>query len=84
MCDMKQNTLPIPNPTDWMTTKAAAFLLGVSPRTVERLAERGTLTAYRPYGVQKEKRPVMFWRPEVNAVVDARVILAATKNEVSR
>lgn len=78
MCDMKQDT-PIPNPTDWMTTKAAAFLLGVSPRTVERLAEKGTLTAYRPYCAIREKVPAMFWRPQVNAVVDARLILAAAE-----
>ncbi len=84
MCDMKQVTLPIPNPTDWMTTKAVAFLLGVSPRTVERLAEKGVLTPYRPYGSAREKVPAMFWRPQVNTVVDARIALAATKNQVTR
>lgn len=84
MCDMKQDTLPIPNPTDWMTTKAAAFLLGVSPRTVERLAEKGVLTAYGPYGAPKEKVPAMFWRPQVNAVVDARTALSVAKHEATR
>jgi excisionase family DNA binding protein len=79
MLDMKQDTLPLPNPTDWLTTKAAAWLLGMSTRSVERMVERGVLRAYRPYGAQKEKVPAMFWRPEVNAVVDARTVLAATE-----
>jgi excisionase family DNA binding protein len=78
MCDMNQHPLPIPNPTDWLTVKAVAALLGVSPRTVERLAEKGTLTAYRPYGAPKEKTPAMFWRDEVNKVVDARTVLATS------
>lgn len=76
MCDMKQEMLPIPNPTEWLTTKAAAFLLGVSRRTVERLTEKGVLTAYRPYGAPMENVPAMYWRPELNSVVDARTALA--------
>lgn len=75
---MNQPTLPIPNATEWLTTKAAAFLLGVSPRTVERLAERGALKAYRPYAAPKEKAPAMFWRAAVNELVDARAKIAAT------
>ncbi len=80
MCDMKQDTLPIPNPTDWLTTKAAAFLLGVSRRTVERLTDKGVLTAYRPYGAPKEAVPAMYWRAQVNAVLDARISLAVRAN----
>lgn len=79
MCDMKRDTLPIPNPTDWLTTKGAAFLLGMSPRSVERMVERGALRAYRPYGAPKEKAAAMFWRAEVNAVVDARITLAVAE-----
>lgn len=79
MFDMNQQPLPIPNPTDWLSVKGAAFLLGVSPRTVERLAEKGTLKAYRPYGAPKENPAAMFWRDDVNAVVDARIRLASTQ-----
>lgn len=78
MLDMNPHALSIPNPTDWLSVKGAAFLLGVSPRTVERLAVKGTLTAYRPYGAPQEKPAPMFWRDEVNKVVDARIRLATS------
>lgn len=77
MCVMKQQqTLPLPNPGDWITTKGAAFLLGVSRRTVERLAEKGALTPYRPYGALGEVTPVLFWREQVNEVLTARLMVA--------
>lgn len=78
MLDMNQPTPPIPNPTDWMTIAAVAFLLGVHRRSVTRLVEKGTLKSYRPYGAAGETAPVMFWRPAVEALVDARTVLAGT------
>lgn len=76
MSVMKQQTLPIPNPGDWITTMGAAFLLGVSRRTIERMAEKGVLTAYRPYGAPDEVTPVLFWRAQVNDVLTARLTVA--------
>lgn len=81
MCVMNSPMLPIPNPTDWMTTEAAAALLGVSRRTVERLSAgyRPRLTPYKPYGIRGERIPTMYWRAEVNALVDARSIALPAK-----
>lgn len=79
MCDMNNVPLPIPNPTEWMTIAAVAFLLGVSRRSVERYAAKGVITAYRPYGGPREKTAVMFWRPEIEQVVNARTITGAGK-----
>lgn len=76
---MNNQTLPIPNPGDWITTMGAAFLLGVSRRTVERMAERGTLTAYRPYGAPREVTSVLFWRQQVNDVLTARLTVAGAR-----
>lgn len=76
---MDNQVLPLPNPTDWMTMGAAAFLLGVSRMTVVRMIRQRTLTAYRPYGAPKEQAPPMLWRPEVNRVLDARLTLRATQ-----
>lgn len=76
---MNNQTLPLPNPGDWITTMGAAFLLGVSRRTVERMAERGTLKPYRPYGAPKEVTPVLFWRQQVNDVLTARLTVAGAR-----
>lgn len=77
MTDMNNMTLPIPNPNDWMTIGAAAHLMQVHPRTVDRLITRGTITAHSPWSAPKEKPPVMLWRDEVLAVHAARQKLAA-------
>lgn len=69
-------TLPLPNPGDWVTTEGAAWLLGVSRRTVERMAAAGTLTAYRPGAGPIERPPAMFWLPEVARVKEARLLVA--------
>jgi excisionase family DNA binding protein len=77
----EQHAPPIPNPTEWLTLAGAAFLLGVHKTTVTRMARAGVLTGYRPYGAPKERRAVMFWRAEVNKVLDARITLATTKSD---
>jgi hypothetical protein len=72
---MKQSeTLPLPNPGDWLTTAGTAVLLGVHRRQVERFAAAGTLTAYQPAAADTERAPVLFWRPEVEQLRDARRI----------
>lgn len=78
---MHQPKLPMPNPADWMTQRAAAELLGVSTRTVTRMVVDGKLSLYWPKGGQGEKRPALFWWPEVQAYATARRI---TKEGVDR
>lgn len=67
--------LAAPNATDWMTINAAAFLLGVHKRTVERMVKTGTLAGHRAYGAPRERVPIMLWRAQVNEVLDARLRL---------
>jgi excisionase family DNA binding protein len=73
MQDMKhEQTLPLPNPGDWLTTDGAARLLGVHRRTVMRMADRGALTAYEPGTGYGMTAPLMFWAAEVAGVRQAR------------
>lgn len=72
MYDMEQQTLPIPNPGDWMTRQAAAHVLGVDPRTVDRMVENRRLTDHRPIGAPQERPPLLLWREEVRELVRAR------------
>lgn len=72
MCDMEQQTLPIPNPGEWMTRQAGAYVLGVDPRTVDRMVADGLLTAYRPVGKPGEVVPLILWREQVRELVHAR------------
>jgi len=67
-----QMVLHVPNPTDWLTRRAAARRIGVSPRTVERLVEARVLTDYRPDADNGESAPMLLWRAEVDEVRDAR------------
>lgn len=73
---MNQPSLPLPNPADWMTVNAAACLLSVDRRTVDRLIDKGTLTVHRPYAGPGEKPPLLLWRDEVLQVMSARRRLA--------
>jgi excisionase family DNA binding protein len=67
MLDMNQR-LPIPNPEEWADRTVAARLLRVSLKTVGRMADDGRLTPYRI------GECLMFWRPEVNQLAEARRI----------
>ena len=39
--------------SDWITPAEAASALGISPRTVSRLADKGEIRAIRPGGTQR-------------------------------
>jgi hypothetical protein len=65
-------TLPIPDVTAWMTRAAAALLIGVSVRTVERMIEQAVLRAYVPHGAPDERVPILLHTAEVKDVADAR------------
>jgi excisionase family DNA binding protein len=71
------NTLPIPNPFEWMTVAGVAQFMGVDRRTVERMITKGTLTGHKPYGADGEKVPYLIWRDEAITVRNARVRLAS-------
>jgi excisionase family DNA binding protein len=79
MFAMNQQTLPLPNPDDWLTKGRVARQLGVSRRTVDRMVDRGALTAYSPVGAYKEKVPAMFWHADVLRVLDARLRLSGAR-----
>lgn len=76
MPTMTNMTLPIPNPDDWMTTRAVAQLLGVDRRTVDRLIDKGVLKRYQPYTATDETPPALIWREEALQVLSARTKLA--------
>lgn len=66
MFDMKQQmVMSIPNPGDWMTRGAAAEILSVSVRTIERYVTDGTLRGFKPLSAEGEKGPVLLWRGDV-------------------
>jgi excisionase family DNA binding protein len=73
---MNNQTLPLPNPSDWMTIDAAAELLGCSRRTVTRLMDSGALNGYQPARGKTETDRWLLWRPEVDEVLQARRRLA--------
>lgn len=74
---MNNQTLPIPNPHDWMTVSAAAQFMRVDRRTIVRMVERRTLTAHQPYAADGEKPPLLLWRDEVIVVRNARIRASA-------
>lgn len=72
MCDMQQQSLPIPNPREWMTRQGAAHALHVDPRTVDRMVEKKQLTGWRPIGAPDEQIPLLLWVAEVRELASAR------------
>jgi len=69
---MNNQTLPLPNPKDWATIDGVAERLGVSRRTVSRMATDGVLTAYKPHQGRAYRPLVLFWVPEVDELHQAR------------
>jgi hypothetical protein len=72
MCDMEQQTLPLPNPKDWMTRAAAAAALSVDPRTIDRMVTDQLLKAYQPVVALHEGPRPLFWAAEVMELGYAR------------
>lgn len=71
MSDMNATqTLPLPNPGDWLDQNDTARRLDRSRRTIDRLVSAGILTLY-DIGTQR-----LFWRAEVEQVRDAQRVLA--------
>ena len=64
--------LTMPNPQDWGNVQAVAQELGLTVRTVRRLATDGVIRAYRPRGTEGATATMMFWWPEIQTYGRAR------------
>jgi hypothetical protein len=62
---MENQTLPLPNPGDWISPRGAAAILRTSVRTVHRRMADGRLKSYLPYGALDLPSNHILWRPEV-------------------
>lgn len=62
----------IPDVRQWFTIGAAAHMLGVSRRTVQRMIQRGTLTAHYP-STGYEAAPTLLWYEDVNRLLTRRI-----------
>jgi excisionase family DNA binding protein len=70
---MNQLEFKIPNPDDWCDADSAASVLGRSKATVYDMTKRGVLTAYDVGRVK------LWWRPEVQKVAAALLVVAARR-----
>jgi excisionase family DNA binding protein len=68
---MDAQTLPLPNPGDWLTIAGAMRRLHVSRRTVERMVHDGRLTGYYLEGSPRRVASAVLWRAEVMALAEA-------------
>jgi excisionase family DNA binding protein len=69
--DMNYQTLPLPNPEDWITVYGAAPILRTSVRTVVRMVQDGRLTGYRIAGAPDRPASRILWRPQVVELAEA-------------
>lgn len=65
MRDMDNQTLPLPNPGDWVSVAGAAAITRTSVRTITRRIADKRLKAYLPFGAQDRPSNYILWRPEV-------------------
>jgi hypothetical protein len=65
MSDMNQQTLPLPNPRDWVSVAGAAIITRTSARTIGRCIRDGRLTGYLPFGATDKPANYILWRPQV-------------------
>jgi hypothetical protein len=78
---VKQEALPLPNPGEWMTRRAAADELACSVRSVERMVVDGVLHSYQPQAGRREQRvPMILWAPEVKELARARRRVAGDRS----
>jgi len=71
-------SLPLPNPGDWLSRMGAADVLKVSHQTIARMVQHGTLKQYAPAGA---RATAMYWRPEVEQLLAARTIALPPRPE---
>jgi hypothetical protein len=76
---MSEQTLPLPNPGDWISPRGAAAILRVSVRTVHRKMAAGRLTSYLPYGAVDAPSNHILWRPEVKELGKALALARGDK-----
>jgi excisionase family DNA binding protein len=62
---MQDQTLPIPNPGDWLSATQACAIANVGRSTIYQWIKSGVLTRYEVAGSGA------FWRPEVHELRDA-------------
>lgn len=65
--------------SDFYTVEGAAHRIGVTPRTVRRMIEAGTLTAQYPIGGPGERRPVLLLAQQVAEVATARQVIKGAR-----
>lgn len=62
---MNAQTLPLPNPGDWVTVEGAARILGKSKAQVIRYVADQRLAGYRFEGARERLADRMLWKAEV-------------------
>lgn len=78
---MNNQTLPLPNPDDWISVAGAAAICRISTRTVARRVKAGAIIAHLPYGAADRPQNYILWKPSVLQFGDAlaKVRTGATK-----
>lgn len=69
---MNVQTLPLPNPGDWLTIDGAAMMLGRSKKQVIRYVAEQRIRGYRIEGSGPRLADRLLWRAEVEAFRDAQ------------
>lgn len=72
---MNQPSLPIPEPTAWMTRAKAAETLGCSTRTVVRMVSNGVLREHAPLAAEGEQVSPLYFAYDVRQLAEARALL---------
>lgn len=73
---MNVQTLPLPNPGDWVTIDGAAVILGRSKKQVIRYVADQRIRGYRFEGAGPRLADRMIWRAELEEFKEAQRTLA--------
>lgn len=73
---MNVQTLPLPNPGDWVTVDGAARLLGKSKKQVIRYLADQKIRGYRFYGATDRLAERMIWRADVEDFRKAQLLVS--------
>lgn len=68
---MNAQTLPLPNPGDWVTVEGAAMIVKRSKSQVIRYMADQRLASYRIYGSRDRLAERLIWRADAEAFRDA-------------